>query len=225
MRKGEREPGCHWWETKKEKGRTVQTQSVPSSYHLHTVVGTAENGWDLLLKTHTLLPTHFSKSKLWILVFKAPYKNVQGGHLFMTLLSMINFKLSQQRFWHYHVNTLAKMILKKSLSLNLSFKLNSLCKALQWIPQKGLGSIFLLSPRVSFQLTLSFHITKLHWNNSFMWNDTLCVSRNMDPYSRFILIQGPWLETHTSNEQIRWNDLDYLVLIVRPKPLLTKFDK
>ena len=28
------------------------------------------------------------------------------------------------------------------------------------------GSIFLLSRRVSFQLTLSFHITKLNWNDS-----------------------------------------------------------
>ena len=67
----EREPGRHWWETKKE-GRTVQTQTVPSSYHLHTVVGTAENGWDLLLKTHTLTSIHFSKSKFWILVLKLP---------------------------------------------------------------------------------------------------------------------------------------------------------
>ena len=29
-----------------------------------------------------------------------------------------------------------------------------------------LGSIFLLSRRVSFHVTLSFHMTKLHWNDS-----------------------------------------------------------
>ena len=125
----EREPGCHWWETKKEgKNCTVHKLSPPPP--------TICTPWLAQRKTvgiscskHTLLPIHFStklNSQFWCWSSR---KNVQGGHLFMTLQSMINFKLSQQRFWHYHANTLAKIILKKSLRLNLSFKLNSLCKA------------------------------------------------------------------------------------------------
>ena len=30
-------------------------------------------------------------------------------------------------------------------------------------------------------LTLSFHMTQLHWNDSVRWNDTLCDSKKMDP--------------------------------------------
>ena len=45
------------------------------------------------------------------------------------------------------------------------------------------GSIFLLSRRVSFHVTLSLHKTKLHWNDSVMWNDILRDSRKMDPDS------------------------------------------
>ena len=42
-----------------------------------------------------------------------------------------------------------------------------------------LRSIFLLSRR------LSFHPTKLHWNDSVRWNDTLGDSRKMDPKIKF----------------------------------------
>ena len=49
-----------------------------------------------------------------------------------------------------------------------------------------LGSIFLLSRRVSFHVTLSSQKTKLRWNDSVMWNNTLRDSKKMDPYSKTI---------------------------------------
>ena len=50
-----------------------------------------------------------------------------------------------------------------------------------------LGSIFLVSRRVSFHVTLSFQFTKLHWNDSVTWNDTLYDSRKMDPNWPFLV--------------------------------------
>ena len=59
------------------------------------------------------------------------------------------------------------------------------------------GSIFLLSLRVFFHVTLSFHMTKLHWNDSVRWNDTLCDRRKIDP--DLIIDQKLWYPLHFSH--------------------------
>ena len=44
-----------------------------------------------------------------------------------------------------------------------------------------LGSIFLLSRRVPFHLTLSFQCNFVMWNDSVRWNNTIRDSRKTDP--------------------------------------------